>query len=154
MPKIPGSKKTTAGISKRILKSKPNTVKTSIKVNGKESTIETPNTIKGRRLNRKLSESLDSRPTGVKVIDNVTKGILSIKGIDAALDQAGMVNEAESIRRITNEWSKLVERMDRNPKLADAVSKVLKSNLSSAPSFNDSIGDKDNGNTGNQIIQI
>lgn len=153
MPKLSGSKKTT-GISKRILKGKPNTVKTSIKVNGKESIIETPNTIKGRRLNRKLSESLDSRPTGVKVIDNVTKGILSIKGIDAALDQAGMVNEAESVRRITNEWSKLVERMDKNPKLADAVSKVLKNNLSSVPSFDGSKGDKDDANTGNQIIQI
>lgn len=154
MPKIPGSQKTTTrGISK-VLKGKPITTKTSIKINGKESTIETPNTIRGRRLNKKLSESLDSRPTGVKVIDNVTKGILSIKGIDAALDQAGMVNEAESVRRITNEWSKLVERMDKNPKLADAVSKVLKSNLSSVPSFNDPKGDKDNDKTGNQIIQI
>lgn len=132
---------------------KPKVVTTSVNVNGKTSTIETPNTIKGRRLGRKLAESLDTRPTGLKMVDSVTKGLLAIKGMDAALSQAGMINEAESIRRITNEWRDLVAKMDKNPKLAEAVSKVLSNNYS-GPVSNIDKDKSEKPNNGNQIIQI
>lgn len=132
---------------------RPKTVTTSVNVNGKTSTIETPNSIRGRKLGRKLAESLDTRPTGLKIVDSVTKGLLSIKGMDAALSQAGLVSEAESVRRITNEWRDLVAKMDKNPKLADAVAKVLSNNYSGPAVDNDN--DKtDKPNNGNQIIQI